>query len=169
MKMLQKKWLLAALAIPFVAAGLGAAGFASLRAKPAPAGQGLPLADAERILLAAAREGDAEVVAGLLKAGVSAEVRDARGYTPLILAAYHGHPATVAALLERGADHGRANDRGQTALAAAVFRQSTQTARVLLGAGADPDAGSQSARLTARFFDLPEMTALLDTPEVGSR
>ena len=110
-----------------------------------------------------ARGGRTEDLASYLDAGVPADLTNDKGDTLLILAAYHGHPDTVAALLASGADHARANDRGQTALAAAVFRQSTETARVLLDAGADPDAGRQSARLTARFFDLPEMTALLDS------
>jgi hypothetical protein len=97
-------------------------------------------------------------------AGVPVDLTNDKGDTLLVLAAYHGHPETVAALLDRGADHSRANDRGQTALAAAVFRQSVDAVRRLLAAGADPDAGGPSARATAAFFELPEMTALLDAP-----
>ena len=109
-----------------------------------------------------ARGGATEDLAGYLDAGVPADLTNDKGDTLLILAAYHGHPDTVAALLGHGADHSRVNDRGQTPLAAAVFRQSTETVRHLLAAGADPDAGQPSARATAAFFDLPEMTALLD-------
>jgi ankyrin repeat protein len=109
-----------------------------------------------------AREGDAEQLAGYLDAGVPANLTNDKGDTLLILAAYHGHTETVAALLERGADHSRANDRGQTPLAAAVFKQSADTVRALLAAGADPDGGQPSARATAQFFELPEMTALLE-------
>jgi hypothetical protein len=87
-----------------------------------------------------------------------------KGDTLLLLAAYHGHADTVAALLARGADHARVNDNGQTALAAAVFKQSAEAVGHLLAAGADPDLGGQSARATARFFDLTAMTELLDTP-----
>jgi hypothetical protein len=43
-----------------------------------------------------------------------------------------------------------------------VFRQSAETVEHLMAAGADPDAGQPSARATAAFFDLPEMTALLE-------
>ena len=109
-----------------------------------------------------ARGGRTGELAAYVDAGVPVDLTNDKGDTLLILAAYHGHPDTVAALLERGADHGRVNDRGQTALGAAVFRQSADAVRRLLEAGADPDLGGQSARLTARFFDLPEMTALLD-------
>jgi ankyrin repeat protein len=108
-----------------------------------------------------AREGDTEQLTAYLEAGVPANLTNDKGDTLLILAAYRGHTDTVTALLQRGADHTRANDRGQTPLAAAVFKQSADTVRALLAAGADPDAGSPSARATAQFFELPEMTALL--------
>jgi ankyrin repeat protein len=108
-----------------------------------------------------AREGDTEQLTAYLDAGVPANLTNDKGDTLLILAAYRGHVDTVAALLERGADHSRINDRGQSPLAAAVFKQSAGAVRALLAAGADPDAGSPSARATAQFFDLPEMSALL--------
>jgi ankyrin repeat protein len=108
-----------------------------------------------------ARGGFTEELIAYLDAGVPANLTNDKGDTLLVLAAYHGHPDTVAALLDRGADHQRVNDRGQTALAAAVFRRSADAVQRLVAAGADPDAGGQSARLTAQFFDLPEMTALL--------
>ncbi|MGK5115416.1 MULTISPECIES: ankyrin repeat domain-containing protein [unclassified Geodermatophilus] len=109
-----------------------------------------------------ARGGRTEELAAYVDAGVPATLTNDKGDTLLILAAYHGHPETVAALLARGADPGAVNDRGQTALAAAVFKQSAETVRALLAAGADPDAGGPTARQTAAFFDLPQMTALLE-------
>ncbi len=110
-----------------------------------------------------ARGGHTDELTAYVDAGVPANLTNDKGDTLLILAAYHGHPGTVAALLARGADHSRVNDRGQTALAAAVFRQSAETTSMLLDAGADPDAGGPSARATAVFFELPEMTELLDS------
>lgn len=109
-----------------------------------------------------AREGGTAELAGHLDAGLSPDLTNHKGDTLLLLAAYHDHPDTVRVLLEHSADTGRANDRGQTALAAAVFRRSTVTVGLLLAAGADSDAGGPSARETARFFELPEMAALLD-------
>ncbi len=111
-----------------------------------------------------ARGGHTEELSAYVDAGVPVDLTNEKGDTLLILAAYHDHPGTVAALLARGADHGRANDRGQTPLAAAVFRRSEPAVRALLDAGADPDAGGPSARETAVFFELPEMTALLERP-----
>jgi ankyrin repeat protein len=111
-----------------------------------------------------ARGGATEELAGYLDAGVPANLTNDKGDTLLVLAAYHGHPDTVALLLAHAADHSRINDRGQSPLAAAVFKQSAATVEHLMAAGADPDAGQPSARATAAFFDLPEMTALLDRP-----
>jgi ankyrin repeat protein len=111
-----------------------------------------------------ARGGSTEELAAYVDAGVPANLTNDKGDTLLILAAYHGHPETVGALLDRGADHSRANDRGQTALAAAVFRRSGDSVTRLLAAGADPDSGNPSARATAIFFELADMTGLLDAP-----
>ena len=111
-----------------------------------------------------ARAGATEELAAFVDAGVPANLTNDKGDTLLVLAAYHDHPETVGALLDRGADHSRVNDRGQTALAAAVFRRSADSVGRLLAAGADPDAGGQSARATAVFFELQEMSTLLDAP-----
>lgn len=111
-----------------------------------------------------ARQGETEVLAAYVDAGVPVDLTNSAGDTLLLLAAYYSHGDTVAALLARGADHARVNDKGQTALAAAVFKQSADTVAHLLAAGADPDLGGQSARATAQFFDLAAMTELLDAP-----
>jgi hypothetical protein len=118
-----------------------------------------------RTIFDLARSGGAEKLAEYVDAGVPANMTNEKGDTLLILAAYHNHPEAVSVLLERGADHARANDRGQTALAAAVFRQNADTVSRLLAAGADPNAGGPSAVEMAKFFDLPEMTALLEAPK----
>ncbi|MFG3682788.1 ankyrin repeat domain-containing protein [Micromonospora chalcea] len=108
-----------------------------------------------------ARAGATEELAANVDAGLPVNLTNAKGDTLLILAAYHAHPDTVTALLDRGADPARVNDRGQTALAAAVFRRQEAAVRALLHAGADPDHGGPSAVETARFFELPDMLALL--------
>jgi len=111
-----------------------------------------------------ARQGQTEVLAAYVDAGVPVDLTNSAGDTLLVLAAYYGHGDTVAALLERGADHTRINDKGQTALAAAVFKQATDAVRHLLTAGADPDRGEMTARMTADFFGLTAMTELLNAP-----
>lgn len=115
-----------------------------------------------------AREGATDELSGYLNAGLPVNLTNSSGDTLLMLAAYHVHLDTVEALLARGADHSRTNQRGQTALAAAVFRQAAPIVRALLAAGADPDAGQPSAREAARFFDLPDMAALLGAEAGGA-
>ncbi|MBB4908460.1 ankyrin repeat domain-containing protein [Actinophytocola algeriensis] len=114
-----------------------------------------------------ARGGATEQLAAAVDAGIPVNLTNEAGDTLLILAAYHDHPDTVRALLERGADTARVDDRGQTALGAAVFRRSERAVADLLAAGADPALGARSALDIARFFDLPEMSALLDTQGVN--
>jgi uncharacterized protein len=109
-----------------------------------------------------ARNGHTEELSAYIDAGVPVNLTNDKGDTLLLLAAYYGHAETVAALLARRADPARVNDRGQTALAAAVFKQSAVAVTHLLAAGADPDDGGPSARATAAFFDLPEMSRLLE-------
>lgn len=108
-----------------------------------------------------ARQGDTTELLTYVDAGLPVDLTNSNGDTLLMLAAYHMHPDLVAGLLARGADHARCNRRGQTALAAAVFRRSTAIVTALLDAGADASAGSPSALEAARFFDLPDMAALL--------
>ena len=108
-----------------------------------------------------ARTGVTDQLAAAVDAGIPVNLTNEAGDTLLILAAYHDHPDTVRALLERDADTARVNDRGQTALGAAVFRRSERAVTDLLAAGADPALGARSALDIARFFDLPEMLALL--------
>jgi ankyrin repeat protein len=109
-----------------------------------------------------AREGRTTELADVIERGVPVNLTGGAGDSLLILAAYHDHPATVRMLLERGADPDRSNDRGQTALGAAVFRRSVESATVLLEHGADPDAGGRTAAEIAAFFELGEMSALLE-------
>lgn len=109
-----------------------------------------------------AREGETEALATYLDRGLPVNLTNSKGDTLLILAAYHNHPDTVQLLLDRGADTTRLNDRGQTALAAAVFRRSEPSVRAFLAAGADPAHGSPSAFEIVRFFELPEMLAVLE-------
>ena len=76
-------------------------------------------AEERAFLLAAfdlARNGQTELLAAYVDAGLAVNLTDSNGDTLLILAAQHGHTDTVQALLARGADASRANARGQTAL-----------------------------------------------------
>ena len=109
-----------------------------------------------------AREGSTELLTGYVDAGVPVDLTNDKGDTLLTLAAYYERTETVRALLQRGADTARVNDRGQTALAAAAFRRSLPIVELLLAAGAEPADGSPSAVEVARFFEAPEVLAVLE-------
>lgn len=108
-----------------------------------------------------AREGRTGPLLEMITAGVSVDLANARGDTPLILAAYREHPETVEALLHAGASTDLVNSMGQTALIAAVFRSSEQIVRSLLQAGADPEVGNHTASEVAVQFGLTGMQRIL--------
>lgn len=108
-----------------------------------------------------AREGDL-VLLEIIDRGLPVNLTNHNGDTLLILASYHDRVELMRGLLERGADTERANDRGQTALGCSVFAKSAAGVTALLDAGADPDGGGRSAREYAAYFQLDEMSALLD-------
>ncbi|HIV56963.1 MAG TPA: ankyrin repeat domain-containing protein [Candidatus Stackebrandtia faecavium] len=99
-----------------------------------------------------ARRGEAARLGAYVDAGVPVDMMNAAGDTLVMLAAYHGHAEAVSRLVERGADVNLRNDRGQSPLAGAVFKSEDDVVKVLLAAGADPDAGTPSARDTAKMF-----------------
>lgn len=99
-----------------------------------------------------ARQGEAARLGAYVDAGVPVDMTNAAGDTLVMLAAYHGHAEAVSQLVERGADVNIRNDRGQSPLAGAVFKSEDAVVKTLLAAGANPDAGTPSARDTAKMF-----------------
>ena len=91
----------------------------------------------EREFLTQAGEGDVRAVKLFIAAGMSSEVRNAEGATPLIVAARNGQAKVVRALLEAGADINAQDREGQTALMRAITQGSVESARALLERGAD--------------------------------
>lgn len=87
-------------------------------------------------LIAAAREGHADVVADLLAAKADPNAAGGKGLTPLIAAASRGRAEIVRQLLVAGARPAPATKGGFTPLHAACFAGSATTVQVLLDAGA---------------------------------
>jgi uncharacterized protein len=103
-------------------------------------------------LLQASRNGDAAMIAELLKVG--ANVRNAdhpEGETPLMAAARTGHIGAVELLLEAGSDVNAADDyQNQTALMRAAEEGHADVVNALLAAGANPNVKSRVSGLTER-------------------
>ncbi|XP_034031623.1 cortactin-binding protein 2 [Thalassophryne amazonica] len=88
-------------------------------------------------LFAAAQNGHTECVKLLLSAGLSSDVLDENGFTPLHFAAAHGHSSCVEALLSAGAAVDATAAGGHTALFLASEAGRLDCVRTLLNTGAD--------------------------------
>jgi ankyrin repeat protein len=132
-------------------------------------------------LLFAARVGDVESAALLLKAGADANDAQPDGVSALVLAAHSGNGDVGALLLEHGADP-NVFASGYSALHAAILRSDLTLVKALLARGADPNArivkgtplrrdttdfnlpatliGSTPYLLAARFLEAEIMIAL---------
>lgn len=118
-------------------------------------------------LWAAAKANDTSELARLLEAGAPIDVRDHRGYSPLMLAAYAGNLEALELLLARGADPNTSDLSGNTVLMGAAFRGYLPLVQRLLAAGADPTATNHSgldARGFAIAFGRTEVAAALGSP-----
>jgi hypothetical protein len=89
------------------------------------------------VLMFAAKDGYADIVRDLLKAGARLDAKDNDGDTALMYAAIDDRVEVVKALLIAGADVNAQNNKGDTPLMAAALRGRTEVVRALLAGGAD--------------------------------
>lgn len=102
-------------------------------------------------LLDAAGAGDREEVVRLLGEGVSPDVTDVDGRTPLVIAASNDHLEIVQTLLDAGADLSIRDKYGRTALTRAIQYNDAQTTALLRSAGASiapPSPGEPAVAVT---------------------
>jgi hypothetical protein len=112
----------------------------------------------------AARAGDREITALLIRSGASVNLLAGdRGGTALVDAALGKHTDMAGDLLEAGADANARSKDGQSALIIAVGLNDEPTVELLLKSGAnvdDPDRLGVSARKYAALFNRPGMVKL---------
>lgn len=122
------------------------------------------------VLLDAAKDGDTLGVKLFLIAGMSPEVRNDAGETPLLLAARYDHAQTERALLEKGADVNARDKRGFTPLMRAVLNGSTEAVKTIMEfrpdlnaqtTDPDPDTSGSTALMYAVAKDRKEVVDLL--------
>lgn len=122
-------------------------------------------AQQQELLFDAAKLGRADIIRALAAAGVDMNIRDSRGFTPLVLAAYYGSRDGVAALVKAGADVNLPDERqGNTALMSVAFKGHDDIAELLIEAGADVNArnkAGQTALMTAALFDRTKQVNML--------
>ena len=105
--------------------------------RPAP-----PSPEQVSAVIAGARDGRTEDLRRLLTGGVPANVRDAKGVTPLMQAVSHGHVPAAEVLLERGAEINARDRGGITPVMLAVISEQVEALELLLARGADVNARS---------------------------
>ncbi|TQM57390.1 hypothetical protein FBY41_4214 [Humibacillus xanthopallidus] len=96
-----------------------------------------PPADPDAALLAAAARGDADAVAGALRAGADLEARDDRRRTALLLAVAGDHVDAARVLVAMGADPDALDDRHDTPWLVTGVTGSVAMLEALLPAGPD--------------------------------
>lgn len=109
-----------------------------------------------------ARNGDANLLAQYLAAGVDPNMRNHEGNSLIMLAAYSGNLPAVQVLIKAGADVNMLNDRNQSPLAGAIFKKEDAIAAALIQAGADAKVGTPSAIDTARMFGRVDLIAQME-------
>jgi thiosulfate/3-mercaptopyruvate sulfurtransferase len=95
------------------------------------------VANNETALMRAARLGEIELTAELLRAGASINIRNADGNNALWFACFSGVEALVQLLIAAGADVDNQNDNGATALIYAASAGKTRIVQLLANGGAN--------------------------------
>ncbi len=115
-------------------------------------------------LFAASRQGNVPVLKEIFGLRDNLDVRDEKGYTPLIIAVYNGQMEASAALIEAGANLDAADGSGNNALMGACFKGHTEIAALLIEKGASVNArhgNNGTALMFAAMFNRLEIIDLL--------
>jgi hypothetical protein len=135
-------------------AGVPAAAASPSAASPAAANSSSPAASPsaapgsradEQALLLAAERGDLAQVRSLLDKGVSPDVKDDDGRTPLTEAAYGGHVDVVKLLIDRGADVYAKKADGATPLSLAKNKETAEVIKKAMDKTEEAEPPSKSA------------------------
>jgi ankyrin repeat protein len=96
------------------------------------------------LMMAARRDGNADLVRLMLAKGAIADVKDTRGNTALMYAAQTGDVEMMRALTDQDADVNASNAQGATPLGNAVCSNRIGAVKLLLAKGAKPNAAMAS-------------------------
>lgn len=111
-----------------------------------------------RDLFRAVRDGNIDGTRSLLETGVDPNVRDNRGWTPLMYAANDGFKLLVPGLIEAGADPDLPAADGATPLFVAVLRGHEEIVEMLVRAGANISIRGPGGRTPADVARLRKLT-----------
>jgi len=99
----------------------------------------------------AVNEGDLELVASFIKAGIDINAKEEDGRTSLLIAAEKGDAGMAALLADNGADANARDADGYTALMYAAYKGNLEMAELLLKHGADVHAKDKDGWTALRF------------------
>ena len=103
------------------------------------------------LFFAAAKTGNEEVISEFLKNGFPVDVKNAQGYTALMMATYYGHQNVVTPLLAHGANRCIRDNKGHTALMGAIVKAEWSIAKQLRKVDCDVNA-KKTKQMTAEEF-----------------
>jgi hypothetical protein len=118
----------------------------------------------EEALLIAARAGDVEKVAALLKSGVDPDATSRNSYTALAYAAARGHVDVIKLLIAKKADVNKAGRFAKTPLLVAVGSPHVDAVKLLIANGAKLNAAQAQGAVCiheAAFWGRPKMLEFL--------
>ena len=110
-----------------------------------------PTPDQISAMIAGARKGDVDELTRLVSSGVPANVRDANGFTPLMIAVANDRVSAARALLDRGAEINARARGGITSLMLGIINDRLDAVTLLLERGADINAQSGSGWTALSF------------------
>jgi len=110
----------------------------------------------QQLVLAAALEGQLEVVVSALEKGYKVNFQDPSGRTAIMYAAYNGHTEVVRELLKAGAEVDIKDEGGSTALMFASSGPFLETVTLLLEKGADINAVDSGEHFSALMWAAAE-------------
>lgn len=103
------------------------------------------------IFFAAAKTGNNKVIREFLKYGFPVDVKNTKGFTPLMMASYYGQKDVVNILLQNGANRCERDNKGNTALMGAIFKLEWGIAKQLREVDCDVAAKQKGQKTTAEF------------------
>jgi ankyrin repeat protein len=112
------------------------------------------------MVIRASKENNIRLVKEYVKHGGSLNIKNEKGYTPLILAAYYGHREMVNLLLKSGARPCEKDHKGNTALMGAIFKGYLTISYDLMNSDCDVDTknkSDQTALMYASLFGREEL------------
>jgi hypothetical protein len=98
-------------------------------------------------MFSAARSGDTKQIKELFESGLSVNIKNERGHSPLMIASYSGHFDTTKMLISLGACVNSFDESSNSILMGVVFKGHATIFELLVEAGADLDHKNKNGQI----------------------